>query len=183
MRDWPPAWRRCPRRRRRRSPPSTLSSFTPTPIRSTPATGARTAARMPARSSLNCSAASCPPRTDRSSTTRRCSSSCCGIRRPRTKPPACRPAPRAAGSRASASPIDERLPRAPIVDDDQPRASSLYTSLHYPAERQGVPADVILQILKIHAYETDFRQRVRAGDGFEFFFDVKDDDKAMEGGL
>ena len=25
----------------------------------------------------------------------------------------------------------------------------------------------ILQIFKIHAYETDFRQRVRAGDGFE----------------
>jgi murein DD-endopeptidase MepM/ murein hydrolase activator NlpD len=84
---------------------------------------------------------------------------------------------------ASASPIDERIIRAPIVDDDQPRASSLYASLHYTAERQGVPADVVLQILKIHAYETDFRQRVRAGDGFEFFFDVKEDDKAMEGGL
>jgi murein DD-endopeptidase MepM/ murein hydrolase activator NlpD len=84
---------------------------------------------------------------------------------------------------ASASPIDERILRAPLVDDDQPRASSLYTSLHYTAERQGVPADVILQILKIHAYETDFRQRVRAGDGFEFFFEVKDDDKALEGGL
>ena len=84
---------------------------------------------------------------------------------------------------ASASPIDERILRAPIVDDDQPRASSLYTSLHYTAERQGVPADVILQILKIHAYETDFRQRVRVGDGFEFFFDIKEDDKAPEGGL
>ena len=84
---------------------------------------------------------------------------------------------------ASASPIDERVVRAPLVDDDQPRASSLYTSLHYTAERQGVPADVVLQILKIHAYETDFRQRVRVGDGFEFFFDVKDEDKAMEGGL
>ncbi len=84
---------------------------------------------------------------------------------------------------ASASPIDERTVRAPIVDDDQPRASSLYTSLQYTAERQGVPADVIVQILKIHAYETDFRQRVRVGDGFEFFFDVKDEDKAMEGGL
>ena len=42
---------------------------------------------------------------------------------------------------------------------------------------------MILQILKIHAYETDFRQRVRAGDGFEFFFDVKDEDKGIDGGL
>jgi murein DD-endopeptidase MepM/ murein hydrolase activator NlpD len=84
---------------------------------------------------------------------------------------------------ASASPIDERMVRAPIADDDQPRASSLYTSLHYTAERQGVAAEIILQILKIHAYETDFRQRVRAGDGFEFFFDMKDEDKGLEGGL
>ena len=34
---------------------------------------------------------------------------------------------------------------------------------------------------EIHAYETDFRQRVRAGDGFEFFFDVKEDEKGIEG--
>ena len=42
---------------------------------------------------------------------------------------------------------------------------------------------MILQILKIHAYETDFRQRVRAGDAFEFFFDVKDEDRGIDGGL
>ena len=84
---------------------------------------------------------------------------------------------------ASASPIDERIVRAELADDDQPQASSLYASLHYTAERQGIPPDVILQILKIHAYETDFRQRVRAGDGFEFFFDVKDEDKGIDGSL
>jgi len=84
---------------------------------------------------------------------------------------------------ASASPIDERALRAEVADDDQPQASSLYASLHYTAERQGIPADVIVQILKIHAYETDFRQRVRAGDGFEFFFDVKDDDRGIDGSL
>ena len=84
---------------------------------------------------------------------------------------------------ASASPIDERALRAEVADDDQPQASSLYASLHYTAERQGIPADVILQILKIHAYETDFRQRVRAGDGFEFFFDVKDEDRGIDGSL
>ena len=46
---------------------------------------------------------------------------------------------------ASASPIDERVVRAPIVDDDQPRASSLYTSLHYTAERQGVVGRIRLE--------------------------------------
>ena len=39
--------------------------------------------------------------------------------------------------------------RAPsFVDDDQPQASSLYASLHHTAERQGIPPDVILQILQ-----------------------------------
>ena len=40
---------------------------------------------------------------------------------------------------------------------------------------------MIMQIMRIHAYETDFRQRVRAGDGFEFFFDMKDEDKGIDG--
>ena len=84
---------------------------------------------------------------------------------------------------ASETPLDERIGRAAVVDDDQPQSSTLYASLHHTAERQGVPRDVIMQILKIHAYETDFRQRVRAGDAFEFFFDVKDEDKGIEGGI
>ena len=77
----------------------------------------------------------------------------------------------------------ERVARAELVDDDQPQASSLYTSLHHTAGRQNIPAEVILQILKIHAYETDFRQRVRAGDGFELFFDVREEDKGADGSL
>lgn len=84
---------------------------------------------------------------------------------------------------ASGSPLDERVALAELTDSEQPQASSLYASLHYTAERQGIPTDVILQILKIHAYETDFRQRVRAGDGFEFFFDVKEEDKAADRNL
>src|SRR5262249_3266552 len=84
---------------------------------------------------------------------------------------------------ASDVPLDERIGRTAVVDNDQPTASTLYASLHYTAERQGIPRDLIMQILKIHAYETDFRQRVRAGDGFEFFFDLKDEDKGIEGGI
>jgi murein DD-endopeptidase MepM/ murein hydrolase activator NlpD len=83
---------------------------------------------------------------------------------------------------ASASPIDERLARADLSDNVAP-SSSLYASIYNTAARQNVSADVILQIFKIHAYETDFRQRVRAGDSFEFFFDMKEDDKGAEGGL
>jgi murein DD-endopeptidase MepM/ murein hydrolase activator NlpD len=84
---------------------------------------------------------------------------------------------------ASASPIDQRMVQAELADSDQPQASSLYASLHYTAERQGISSDLITQILRIHAYETDFRQRVRAGDGFEFFFEVKEEDKGIDGSL
>ena len=84
---------------------------------------------------------------------------------------------------ASSSPVDRRIASVEVLDDDQPQTSSLYASLLYTAERQGVAPDVILQILRIHAYETDFRQRVRVGDGFEFFFDVKDEDKGADGSL
>ena len=35
--------------------------------------------------------------------------------------------------------------------------------------------DGIMQILRIHAYETDFRRRIRGSDQVEYFFDVKDD--------
>ena len=38
---------------------------------------------------------------------------------------------------ASASPIDERIARAALVDDDQPQASSLYASLHYTGRAAG----------------------------------------------
>jgi murein DD-endopeptidase MepM/ murein hydrolase activator NlpD len=79
---------------------------------------------------------------------------------------------------AKGSPLDERLAAAAELSDaDQPHSSSLYASLYSTAQRQGVPSDAILQILKIHAYETDFRQRVRVGDGFEFFFDMKEEEK------
>jgi murein DD-endopeptidase MepM/ murein hydrolase activator NlpD len=84
---------------------------------------------------------------------------------------------------ASASPMDERAIRTELSDEEQPQAFSLYASVYHTAERQGIPPEVITQILKIHAYETDFRQRVRAGDGFDFFFDVKDEEKGADGSL
>ena len=84
---------------------------------------------------------------------------------------------------AKGSPLDERLAGAELVDDNQPQSSSLYASLFHTAELQGVAPDVIVEILKIHAYDTDFRQRVRAGDGFELFFEMKDEEKGGEANL
>ena len=73
----------------------------------------------------------------------------------------------------SATWADERVTPAPLPDSDRAQDSSLYASFYHVAAKQGVPLDLIAQILRIHAYGTDFRQRVRVGDGVELFFDTK----------
>jgi murein DD-endopeptidase MepM/ murein hydrolase activator NlpD len=74
---------------------------------------------------------------------------------------------------ASATPIDERITASLLGDSDLLQDKSLYSSLHFTVAKQGVPNDLIVQIMRIHAYDTDFRQQVRAGDGVESFFDMK----------
>jgi murein DD-endopeptidase MepM/ murein hydrolase activator NlpD len=74
---------------------------------------------------------------------------------------------------ASATPTEERITASLVGDSDLLQDKSLYSSLHFTASKQGVPPDLIQQIMRIHAYDTDFRQQVRAGDAVEFFFDLK----------
>lgn len=81
----------------------------------------------------------------------------------------------------TATPTQERITAAVLGDNDQAQDNSLYASLHYTASKQGVPPELISQVMRIHAYTADFRQRVRAGDGIEFFFDVKEDEKGVDG--
>lgn len=77
---------------------------------------------------------------------------------------------------ASADPIDEQqLVRLAQADAAQTQSSSLYASIYHAALIQSVPPETIGQILKIHAYETDYRRRLRTDDTCEFFFDLKDD--------
>jgi murein DD-endopeptidase MepM/ murein hydrolase activator NlpD len=84
---------------------------------------------------------------------------------------------------ASATPLDDRMMRAALGNEDMPQAASLYASFYHAALSQGLPPELILQILRIHAYETDFRRKVRGGDQVEWFFDQKDDDKAADAPL
>lgn len=77
---------------------------------------------------------------------------------------------------ASATPLDSNLGTgAALADSDQPQASSVYSSLYHTSLNQNISPESILQILRIHAYDTDFRRRIRAGDMVEFFFDMKDE--------
>jgi murein DD-endopeptidase MepM/ murein hydrolase activator NlpD len=76
---------------------------------------------------------------------------------------------------SSATPIDNQSVSMSAGDGGQARSSSLYSSLYNSGLVQGMQPDSIMQILRIHAYETDFRRRIRGTDQVEYFFDVKDD--------
>jgi murein DD-endopeptidase MepM/ murein hydrolase activator NlpD len=76
---------------------------------------------------------------------------------------------------ASATPFDATVARAALGDSDQTQSESLYASIYHAALMQGVPPETILQFLRVHAYETDFRRRTRSGDAIDLFFDLKEE--------
>jgi murein DD-endopeptidase MepM/ murein hydrolase activator NlpD len=74
---------------------------------------------------------------------------------------------------ASATPVNDNATRIILGDGDDGKQSNLYAGLYHAGLIQNIPAETIQGILKIHAYETDFRRRLRAGDNAEYFFDLK----------
>ena len=83
----------------------------------------------------------------------------------------------------SSTPGDGRIVAAALSDRDQAQDNSLFASLHATITTQDVPSDIVMQIMRIHAYVTDFRQPVRPGDGVEFFFEMKGEDRGIDGEL
>ena len=78
---------------------------------------------------------------------------------------------------ASAQPTSdqEELQRSISGDGDNAQMASLYASVFNAGLTQKVPADTIMQVMRINAFDTDFRRRVRPGDTLEMFFDMKDE--------
>jgi murein DD-endopeptidase MepM/ murein hydrolase activator NlpD len=50
--------------------------------------------------------------------------------------------------------------------------ASLYASLYDAALTQNLPPDEIMNIMRIHAYNVDFRKRVQDGDQLELFYEL-----------
>lgn len=77
---------------------------------------------------------------------------------------------------ATATPVGaEAAVRALLnEDEDALKNTNLYSGLYSALLEQNIPPETILNILKVHVYETDYRRRLRAGDQIEMFFDVKD---------
>lgn len=65
-------------------------------------------------------------------------------------------------------------------DDEKGERATLYTSIYAAALAQDLNPDIINKLLRILSYDVDFKQRVRPGDTFELFFDVKQDDGGGE---
>ena len=72
----------------------------------------------------------------------------------------------------------------PIGHDAKPTQGSaratLYTAFYHAALEQHIPVDTISKLLRIHSYDIDFKQKVKAGDTFEMFFDGGNDDEVGE---
>jgi murein DD-endopeptidase MepM/ murein hydrolase activator NlpD len=58
--------------------------------------------------------------------------------------------------------------------------ASLYQSFYHAALEQKIAPELILKLLRVHSYDVDFKQKVRAGDTFEMFFDGAADDEVGE---
>ncbi len=56
-------------------------------------------------------------------------------------------------------------------DKDQFHAQAVIKkSLYVAARNQGIPDNIIVDMMRIHAYDVDFQREVRVGDSFELFY-------------
>ncbi len=76
---------------------------------------------------------------------------------------------------ASATPFETTVARAALAYGDKAQSESIYASIWNAALKQGIPAELITEKLRIHAYDTDFRRRIRPGDFAEYFFELRDE--------
>ena len=72
------------------------------------------------------------------------------------------------------------VPLASDADDDAGERATLYNSIYSAALTQDLDPKTISTVLRILSYDVDYKQKVRPGDGFELFFDVKPGEDGTE---
>jgi murein DD-endopeptidase MepM/ murein hydrolase activator NlpD len=75
---------------------------------------------------------------------------------------------------------EKPVPPESNADDNVGERATVYVSAYRAAQSQDLPKDFITKFLKIHSYDVDYKQRVKAGDGFELFYDLNQDDNGTE---
>jgi murein DD-endopeptidase MepM/ murein hydrolase activator NlpD len=61
-----------------------------------------------------------------------------------------------------------------------PRRATLYQSFYHAGLLQKLPTATIMKLLRIHAFDTDFKHATQPGDSFEAFFDMREDKEKFE---
>ncbi len=61
-----------------------------------------------------------------------------------------------------------------------PRRASLYQSFYHSGLMQKLPPQTIMKLLRIHAFDTDYKRTTQPGDNFEAFFDMREDKEQFE---
>lgn len=77
---------------------------------------------------------------------------------------------------------DQHIQVAGTFEDDDPDSdrATLYSSIYSSSLTQDLEPDAINTLLRVLSYDVDYKQRVRPGDGYEMFFDVKHGDDGAE---
>ncbi len=63
---------------------------------------------------------------------------------------------------------------------DRPQRATLYTSFYHSALSQGMPQEKVMNLLRVHSYDVDFKRPVHPGDAFEVFFDLQEGEANQE---
>jgi murein DD-endopeptidase MepM/ murein hydrolase activator NlpD len=66
------------------------------------------------------------------------------------------------------------------ADENIGERATVYLSAYRAAKAQGLPDDFITKFLKVHSYDVDFKQHVKAGDSFELFYEIVQEEGAPE---
>jgi hypothetical protein len=77
-------------------------------------------------------------------------------------------------------PSDKPVQPESDADENIGERATVYLSTYRAAKAQGLPDDFIMKFLKVHSYDVDFKQKVKAGDGFELFYDIIQEEGAPE---
>lgn len=67
--------------------------------------------------------------------------------------------------------IDENSKDIQIASTERRRSKArIRKSLYVAAKEQGVPEPIIIEMMRVHAYDVDFQRQIRPGDSFEVFY-------------
>ncbi len=67
--------------------------------------------------------------------------------------------------------VDQNSKDVRVASTERRRSKArIRKSLYVAAKEQGVPEPIIIEMMRVHAYDVDFQRQIRPGDSFEVFY-------------